>query len=128
MTEAPHLTERETAARPLRCVIVDDDPDFVAIVERYIGTVGARYNLIGFHNAVEALAYIRQNPVDLLVADYRMPVIDGATFVWMARKYAPGIRTILLTAYPVEAAHTADVNLVVSKDAFLDEIQILSHF
>lgn len=46
-----------------------------------------------------ALSLLDQHPVDLLIADIRMPRMDGITLIAKAREFNPDTHCILLTAY-----------------------------
>jgi CheY-like chemotaxis protein len=48
----------------------------------------------------EAVTVLERQPVDLVLSDYRMPGMDGVTFLRRAREVAPDAPRILLTAYP----------------------------
>lgn len=50
-------------------------------------------------NGQEALDYARSRPIALVVADIRMPGMDGLTLVRHLRQYSPETHCILLSAY-----------------------------
>ncbi len=62
--------------------------------------MGSEYSAVCFNNALEALAWLENEPADLLVIDYRMPDIDGAEFIRRVRSRATGIHipAIIITA------------------------------
>ncbi|MGY8822324.1 MAG: response regulator [Candidatus Latescibacterota bacterium] len=47
------------------------------------------WNLLFSESAVEGMEVLRQNSVDLVVSDMRMPQIDGATFLKRVRQDSP---------------------------------------
>lgn len=47
----------------------------------------------------DALAYIEQSPVDLLVTDIRMPIMDGLELIKAVHLQHPHVRKILTTGY-----------------------------
>ena len=51
------------------------------------------------HNGREALQMVRQEPVDIIVSDINMPVMDGLEFLQELRKEDERTRCILLTGY-----------------------------
>jgi YesN/AraC family two-component response regulator len=51
-------------------------------------------------NGKKALEILKKEEVDLVLSDYRMPGMDGLEFLTKARKMAPDVPRILLTAYP----------------------------
>jgi CheY-like chemotaxis protein len=56
--------------------------------ETYKGImVSLGHKVHAFRNGAEALEYLTQNPVDLLLTDYRMPIMDGLKLIREARKF-----------------------------------------
>ena len=50
-------------------------------------------------NGIEALDYVRANPVDMLLSDIRMPRMDGLALSGILHEEFPKIRIVLLTAF-----------------------------
>jgi CheY-like chemotaxis protein len=48
----------------------------------------------------EALRMMETFPIDLVVSDYKMPGMDGLELLQRARKAAPDIPRVLMTAFP----------------------------
>lgn len=61
----------------IRCVIVDDEPLAVAILESYVDKTPALELAGSFTNAFEALTFLQTEKVDLLFLDIQMPEITG---------------------------------------------------
>jgi len=64
----------------LRCLIVDDEPNAVSLLEMLIGQ-NTSWQLLGkCYDAREALAFLKTNPnptVNLIFLDINMPVLNG---------------------------------------------------
>ncbi len=99
---------------------VDDDPEVLRGIERDLRRrYSNQYRILRAESgqaALDALRQIkdRQEDVALLLADQRMPEMDGVTFLTAARELHPEARRVLLTAYAdTNAAITAinDVRL-----------------
>ncbi|HTR29885.1 MAG TPA: response regulator transcription factor [Puia sp.] len=60
----------------IRCLVVDDEPLAIDIVVTYLRQLNV-HTIITADNAVEAFHQLRQQPVDLLFLDIRMPQITG---------------------------------------------------
>lgn len=92
-----------------KVLIVDDEPTLQEGLKVFIPwrQLGCEIAHIA-SNGEAAMAYIRQNEVDIAVLDVRMPGMDGLTLLAaIAREYAH-IRAIVLTAYAdFSYAHTA---------------------
>jgi thioredoxin reductase (NADPH) len=84
---------------------VDDDRMVSAAITRDLASrYGADYRLVGTTSGAEALAVLtqlalRDQPVALIVADQRMPLMTGIEMLEQARAHAPGAKYLLLTAY-----------------------------
>ena len=67
---------------PIRALIVDDSSVMRKIVERSLRQAGIDLSKVSeAGNGAEALAAIQENPVDLILCDINMPVMDGLEFI-----------------------------------------------
>jgi DNA-binding NtrC family response regulator len=85
----------EQPRRPI-VVCVDDDPDILASVSRCLRrdpSLDVRTTL----EPDEALAWIGEHPVAVLVSDYEMPQMTGAQLAGKAKRVRPETVRILLT-------------------------------
>jgi thioredoxin reductase (NADPH) len=86
-------------------VTVDDDPMVSAAITRDLASrYGADYRLVRTTSGGEALGVLtqlalRDQPVALIVADQRMPLMTGVEMLEQARAHAPGAKFLVLTAY-----------------------------
>jgi CheY-like chemotaxis protein len=78
-------------------LVVDDDRDMLETCARILRQGG--YDCLTATAGSEALDLIRSRRLDLILADLRMPGMDGLTLLAYARQLAPGIPTIIVTAY-----------------------------
>ena len=84
-------------SKTIQCLIVDDEPLAREIIRRYIEEVPT-LNLAGeCANALQALAVLQKQVVDLLFLDIRMPQLNGNDFL-KTLKNPP--KVIFTTAYP----------------------------
>jgi len=99
-------------AKPI-LLTVDDDPDVLRTIERDLRSqYGAQYRVISSDAPEAALDLlkglkVRNDGVALLLADQRMPHMDGVNFLQAARAIYPNAKRALLTAY-------ADTNAAIS--------------
>ena len=81
-----------------RVIILEDDP-MVASINRQFLSANPRFSLEGcFSNGSEALAYLREHPVDLAIVDYYMPVMNGMEFIRSCRSEQIRTQLIMITA------------------------------
>ncbi len=99
-------------AKPI-LLSVDDDSDVLRAIERDLRSkYGAEYRVIGSDSPEGALALLKQlkvrnDSVALLLADQRMPHMDGVAFLQEGMRIFPEAKRALLTAY-------ADTNAAIS--------------
>ncbi len=92
---------------------VDDDSDVLRAIERDLrAKYGDEYRVIGSDSPEGALTLLKQlkvrnDSVALLLADQRMPQMDGVTFLQEGMRIFPDAKRALLTAY-------ADTNAAIS--------------
>ena len=107
-------------AKPI-LLSVDDDSDVLRAIERDLRSqYGADYRVIGSDSPEAALEMLRElklrnDGVALLLADQRMPRMDGVGFLKEARQIFPDAKRALLTAYAdtnaaISAINQADVD------------------
>jgi two-component system, LytTR family, response regulator len=61
----------------IRCMIVDDEPYAVKLLEEYISQLTYLQLEAKCYNALEALAYLKNNTTDLVFLDINMPQLNG---------------------------------------------------
>jgi response regulator RpfG family c-di-GMP phosphodiesterase len=62
-------------------------------------TLETDYDVAGFTTPADALVFIENNKVDVVVSDYLMPEMDGITFLSKVKDMKPEATRILLTGY-----------------------------
>jgi len=107
----------DTSTRPA-ILTVDDDPDVSRAVARDLRRhYGERYRIVRAESADDALDALRQlrlrgEQVAVILADYRMPQMNGIEFLERAMDIYPGARRALLTAYADTGAAIEAINVV----------------
>ncbi|HXL90586.1 MAG TPA: FAD-dependent oxidoreductase [Streptosporangiaceae bacterium] len=109
----------ETADEPRTAIItVDDDPGVSRAVARDLRRrYGDRHRIVRAESGSSALDALRQmklrgDLVALILADYRMPDMNGIEFLEHAMDVYPGARRVLLTAYADTGAAIDAINVV----------------
>ena len=83
---------------PPTVVIVDDEEMVVTSLESFL-TLETDYEVRTFLSPAEALDFVVNNDVSLIVSDYLMPDMDGITFLAKVRDAKPDVTRIILTGY-----------------------------
>jgi DNA-binding NtrC family response regulator len=79
-------------------LLVDDDPELLASLLPVLARRGLQVASAG--SADMALALMRQQPVDVLVLDVKLPGTDGLELLRRIKAEDPTVEVILLTGYP----------------------------
>ncbi|MDX2134086.1 MAG: LytTR family DNA-binding domain-containing protein [Saprospiraceae bacterium] len=93
----------------LRCLLVDDEPLALALLEQYIGREGTLAVAGACRSPIHAIEHLQREPVDLLFLDVQMPVLSG---VGLLRNISRRPITIFTTAYPQYAVDAYDLDAV----------------
>lgn len=89
-------------------LFVDDEPNILRALRRVFH--GQGYRLLLAQGGEEGLAFLRQERVDVVISDMRMPGMDGAQFLEHVRAGWPDVVRILLTGYSEISATVAAIN------------------
>src|SRR6201989_1069386 len=99
-------------------ITVDDDPDVSRAVARDLRRkYASEYRIVRAESGSAALDALRElklrgDQVALILADYRMPNMNGVEFLEQAMDIYPGARRVLLTAYADTSAAIDAINVV----------------
>jgi len=98
-------------------LMLDDQEDILKSLTRVLRK---EYQLVGFTRGEDALDYLNQHPVDLILSDMRMPQMNGAQFLAASRAIQPNAVRLLLTGYSeteaaVEAINQGGIHTYLSK-------------
>lgn len=84
----------------LKILIVDDEPVIRFGIKASVDWEKEGFVVVGdYANGAEALAHLKQDPVDILITDIKMPVMDGLTLSKQALALDPHIQIILVSSY-----------------------------
>jgi excisionase family DNA binding protein len=102
---------RPSTERP-RILVVDDEPSIRDLLTKTLAL--ADYDVDLAADGRTALDRLRQTSYDLLIADLKMPGLDGLTVIREAKRYNASLPVIIITGYSSESAAIEAVNLGVS--------------
>src|SRR5688572_4560247 len=106
-------------------LVVDDEEDIRESVAELIRAKIAGSTVLTATSGEEGLRILAKHPARVIVADYKMPGMDGIEFLRRSRALAPGAARLMMSAYAEasvawEALKEADVALLVTKPFQLD--------
>lgn len=80
----------------LQCLLIDDEPPALKVLSRYISDIGGMEVVGQCKNAIEAIEILRNQRVDVIFLDIKMPRIVGTDFL-KSLSHPP--KVIFVTAY-----------------------------
>ena len=98
-------------ARP-RVLVVDDEASIRDLLAKTLAL--AEYDVDVAPDGRSALERMRMYPYDLLIADLKMPGMDGLTVIREAKRYKADLPVIIITGFSTESSAIEAVNLGVA--------------
>jgi len=105
--------------KKFRCIIIDDEPAAHYVLTSHIEKNDNLILVAQCYNALDALNYLRNHPVDLMFLDIDMPEISGIEFL---KSLSNPPKTILTTAHSQYAVESYDYDVI---DYLLKPISLL---
>ena len=92
----PEQVDECTVDRVVLCV--DDAAESLGALRRCLNE--EPYEVVTARTALEALGWLKEHPVDVVITDYRMPGTDGIELLAEIRRRSLKTARIILTGYP----------------------------
>jgi len=99
------------SARP-RVLVVDDEASIRDLLAKTLAL--AEYDVDVAPDGRSALERMRLYPYDLLIADLKMPGMDGLTVIREAKRYKADLPVIIITGFSTESSAIEAVNIGVA--------------
>lgn len=112
----------------ITCIIVDDEPLAIEILESYIAKIPGLDCLRTFDSGLEALSFLSQNKVDVVFLDIQMPDITGLELAHAKLDRAAIIFTTAFQQYAINGYEIEALDYLlkpISFDRFLRSVQKL---
>lgn len=107
-----------------RILVVDDEENARLALSRILTREG--YDVTSAENGFEALNYLREKDVELIITDINMPVMNGITFLRELNRTHPASNVIMVTAYGEIESYLEAMNLgafeYINKPVKIDEL------
>lgn len=81
----------------MKILLVDDENRFRKTLSKRLREKG--FDTADVESGVKALEHIRDNYVDVMVLDIKMPGMDGIETLSNVKKVSPGVEVVLLTGH-----------------------------
>jgi len=95
--------------QPKRILVVDDEENARLGLSKLLSNEGFLVDSVS--NGFEALNFLRQQEVNLIVTDINMPEMNGITFLKELNKSFPNSNVIMITAYGGVESYIEAMNL-----------------
>lgn len=115
----------------IRCIIVDDKPLAVDILNDYVSKVPDLSLAFSSTNPLEALEYIMKNEVDLVFLDIQMPQLNGVQFMKIVQGKCKVILTTAYAEYALEGFENDAIDYLlkpISFERFYKAVQKAQHY
>ncbi len=80
-------------------LIVDDEKNLLISLRDGFSDPAGEFTIVTAENGAKATVILKSMPIDLVVTDIRMPVMDGFELLAYMSKYHPELPTIIMTAH-----------------------------
>lgn len=108
-----------------RILVAEDNKVIQDLVSRFLKQVG--FVVVTAENGIEALAVFEESYFDLVLTDYKMPIMDGFCLAGHVKERSPRTPVILLTGSDkvnvLQKMKTGPVDSVVFKPFKLEDLQ-----
>ena len=91
-----------------KILFVDDEKQMLTALNRVFR--GKNYTVYTANSGAEGLEVLKNETVDVIVSDMRMPEMDGATFLAESVSLSPNSRRVLLTGYSDQESTVRAIN------------------
>ena len=97
---------------PITCIIVDDEPLAVKLLESFVAKTPQLQLLASFTDSVEALSFQRDHPVQLAFMDIQMPDMNGMELSHMLPERTKVIFTTAFKEYAFESYEVSAIDFL----------------
>jgi CheY-like chemotaxis protein len=102
----------EETAKRYQFLFVDDDPEFLGTLTSLLKQISkAHWAFRTATNHSQALEHLKAQPVDIVVLDVEMPVMDGVEFLRLLQRTNPGQQVVMLSGRLDETVRKTSLEL-----------------
>ena len=115
------------AEQQKRILVVDDEENARIALSKILAREG--YEVASAGNGYEALNYLRDKNVELIITDINMPEMNGLSFLRELSRSHPESSVIMVTAYGEVESYIEAMNLgafeYINKPVKIDELKMI---
>ena len=83
-----------------RVLVVDDEPEVTYALQAYF--LGKGFEMLTALDGVQAMRFLRQHEIDLVLLDMKMPGVNGVEVLKFVHAQSPATKVIVVTAYDIQ--------------------------
>lgn len=88
---------------PAKILAVDDEPDMLKLLSMIVREK-TQHQIVTTNNPLEAVEIVKQGSIDMVIADLKMPGLDGSELLDAIREVNKDIPVVIITAFATEEA------------------------
>ncbi len=81
-----------------KILVVDDEKDMLTLLTRII-TEKSDYDVVASHDPLKAVEIMKNQHIDMVITDLKMPKMDGIALLEHTKKNQPDVVVVVMTAY-----------------------------
>lgn len=110
----------------MNCIIIEDQAPAQRILKKYILDIGTLKLIASFTNAIDAVAFLNSQTVDLIFLDIHLPKISGLDFLESLTNPPSVILTTAFTEFAVESYELNVIDYLVKPFSYKRFVQAAS--
>lgn len=107
----------------IRAIVVEDQPPAQRIIKKYAEDLGTIEIVALFSDAIQAIAFLQQEQIDLLFLDIHLPKLSGIDFLKSQSNLPPVILTTAFSDYALESYEYEVVDYLLKPFSFARFVQ-----
>ena len=92
------MNHKKITHNTTKILVVDDSAPTLEVIQRNLEATG--YEVFSAPSVEEAIAFLEQNSVDLVITDIKMPKISGLDLLKYVRENIRATEIMIITGYP----------------------------
>lgn len=88
----------------LRCVVVDDDHEFLGQVVRWFRSNCPDFEVVAFTASIDAIERLRRDRADFILTAYLIAAVDGLQLISIVRGFDLRVPICMMSSVPIKAS------------------------
>ena len=101
-------------------LLVDDDPIILTMLTKFLSVVAPSYDVVALPNGTQALDYLSNRPIALVVTDFNMPGLDGLQLARLVKIQQPGTPVMLISGMVFQSLESEVDSYLVKPFSLMD--------